>query len=91
MNMFAFTPYIFDRLKREFPIFMEGAKQNPLKAEFLIPEVVSNQLKEGEATVNVLKTTAVWQGVTYKEDKQDVVAGIKSLVDAGEYPRGLWN
>ena len=90
MNMFAFTPYIFDRLEREFPEFMETVKDNPLKAEFLIPEVVSNQINEGEATVEVLTTTAVWQGVTYKEDKEMVVAGIKALVDEGVYPKGLW-
>jgi len=90
MNMFAFTPFVFDRIIRDFDGFMKEVEKNPLKAEYLIPDIVSNQIKDNEITVTVLKTSAVWQGVTYKEDKESVVAGIKELVKQGEYPEGLW-
>ena len=58
---------------------------------YLIPTAVFEQIERNMARVEVLKTDAVWQGITYKEDKDAVVAGIKDLVDAGEYTSGLWN
>lgn len=90
MNMFCFTPTLFEHLTQKFPIFLEKNKQNLEKCEFLIPEVVDNLIKEHKANVQVLKTTAVWQGVTYKEDKPKVVAEIQKLVDNNEYPKELW-
>ena len=29
-------------------------------------------------------------GVTYADDKPDVIAKLKALIAAGEYPDGLW-
>ena len=42
------------------------------------------------ADVEVLETSGSWFGGTYPEDKPVVVASIKKLVDAGEYPAPLW-
>ena len=50
------------------------------------PEEIENKI----ATVEVLKTNAIWQGITYKEDKEKVVKEIKKLVDNNEYPKDLW-
>ena len=90
MNMFALKQGLFDRLNRDFPKFLDDNQDNILKAEFLIPTVISDQIHDGEVSVKVLDTTAVWHGVTYKEDKPRVVAEIKKLVDNGDYPAGLW-
>ena len=40
--------------------------------------------------VRVVDTDAVWHGVTYKEDKPDVVKSVQALVDDGVYPEKLW-
>lgn len=90
MNMFAFTPYLFDYLEKSFVKFFNDNKDNLLSCEYSIPDVVFSQIKDNDATVKVLSTTAVWQGVTYKEDKEKVVLGIKKLVDDGLYPNDLW-
>ncbi len=90
MNMFAFTPKLFEYLERGLVEFLEENKGNLEKCEYLIPELVGHLIHTGEAKVKVLDTTAVWYGVTYKEDKDKVVASIKGLVDAGVYPAGLW-
>ena len=90
MNMFGFTPELFKCLEREFPKFLDSHKDNMEKCEYLIPTIVFEQIEKGEASVEVLKTDAVWQGITYREDKDKVVREIKALVDKGEYPQGVW-
>ncbi len=91
MNMFCFTKDIMDRLEEEFINFLENNKNNLDKCEYLIPSVVSDLIKKGEATVDVLETKAQWYGVTYKEDKDYVVNSLKKLTSDGIYPKGLWN
>lgn len=90
MNMFGFTPKIFECLEEGFPKFLDDNKDNPLKCEYLIPTIVFGEIEKGNVTVEVLKTSAVWQGITYREDKDKVVREIKALVDNGEYPEGVW-
>lgn len=91
MNMFAFTPKIFDYLEERFPNFLEENKDNIDKCEYLIPDVVFEQIKKGMVEVDVLKTTARWYGITYKEDKEQLVKSINDLVQNGAYPSNLWN
>jgi len=91
MNMFIFTKDILNSLENKFPTFLDqGFKANPLKCEFLIPQVASEMDEAKEATIKLLHTTSVWYGFTYKEDKVKVVSEIKKLVDAGQYKKGLW-
>ena len=90
MNMFTFTPRIFDFLEKEFPKFLDKNKDNILKCEFLIPDLVFKQMKEENVKVEVLNTNSKCLGVTYKEDKNNVVNKLKELVDSGEYKKGLW-
>lgn len=90
MNMFGFTPSMFTCLEEGFSKFLDSHKDDLSKCEYLIPSVVFEEIEKGNATVKVLKTDAVWQGITYREDKEKVVAALKELVDNGEYPQGLW-
>ena len=91
MNMFGFKKQIFDYLETRFKSFLEENKSNLGKCEYLIPTVVFEQIQNNQATVEVLKTTAVWYGMTYKEDKEDLVNAIKEMIMNGEYPKSLWN
>ena len=90
MNMFGFTPKMFDYLEKRFPEFLDEHKDNLTKCEYLIPTIIFEEINSGKAKVEVLKTDAVWQGITYREDKDKVVKEIKKLVDVGEYPLGIW-
>ncbi len=90
MNFWGFTPAVFPQLRAAFVTFLEkeGKEQ---KSECYVPKVVDVLIREGKADVAVLPTTSKWFGVTYPEDKKDVVASIQKLVDAGEYPAPLWS
>ena len=90
MNMFAFTSKLFDHLDEKFITFLDK-NINDIKSEYLIPDVVFELIKENKASVEVLKTDAVWQGITYKEDKEALVNGLKELTEKGEYPAKLWD
>jgi len=89
MNMFAFTSDIMDYLEKGYKPFFDENKNNLKSCEYLIPTVVSDLIEDGMVTCDILSTTSVWYGVTYKEDKDFVVASLKKLVDNGEYPKGL--
>ena len=91
MNMFIFTKDILTHLVERFPKFLEDNANNILSCEYLIPTVVSELFEEGKVTVKLLATSAVWYGVTYKDDKDYVVSSLKALVDAGQYKKGLWD
>ncbi len=88
MNMWGFTPQLFDVLGERFPQWLERNVRNS-KAEWYIPFVVDELVKEGQADVAVLPTESSWFGVTYREDKPMVIEAIQKLVDAGAYPAQL--
>ena len=91
MNLWGFTPKVFEILEREFTPFLEkGIKENPLKCEFLLPMIIQDAVANKEVSVEVVETSSVWFGVTYKEDKPTVVAALKKMAEDGEYPKNLW-
>ena len=89
MNLFCFNLDLMDKLKEGFPIWLKENINVP-KSEYLIPSVVDELVKKGEASLKLLSTPSVWFGVTYKEDKPGVVKALKALVDKGEYKEGLY-
>jgi NDP-sugar pyrophosphorylase family protein len=89
MNLFAFSKDFIDYLGEKMPAFLEKNINND-KAEFLIPEVVSELVAEKKATLKLLETPSVWFGVTYKEDKPSVVNALKKLTEEGLYKPGLY-
>jgi len=89
MNMFGFTPDYFRYSEEYFPRFLTENASN-LKAEFFIPLMVNKLIKADKATMKVLSSDAKWFGVTYKEDKPAVIAKLNALIEAGKYPKNLW-
>lgn len=91
MNLWGFTPEFMDALWARFPAFYAAAAQNPLKAEYFLPFVVNDVLRDGKATAKVLHTDSKWYGVTYHDDLPGVRAAIDQMTANGEYPAGLWD
>ena len=91
MNMFCFRPDMIDYLDKHFLPFLEKNINNLDKCEYLIPEVVFERINNENLKVKVIDTTSVWKGVTYKEDKEELVNFIRTLIDKDEYPKNLYN
>ena len=89
MNMWGFTPILFDYLEEKFINFLkeEGSE---LKSEYLIPSVINDLIQAGDESVHILNSSESWFGVTYKEDKPYVVGEIQKLIEKGVYPKKLF-
>ncbi len=88
MNFWGMHPSIFDQVEKVLNEFLRNHGKQP-KSELYIPTVFDALIKSRQATCKVLPTAAHWFGVTYPKDKPGVVASIRKLIEAGEYPVNL--
>jgi len=89
MNMWGFTPALFNYLHEDFVNFLNDEGKE-LKSEFLIPTVINNLVQNNQEEVYVLRSNASWFGVTYKEDKPLVITKIQELINSRIYPSPLF-
>ena len=87
MNMWGLNPEFFDILEEGFANFLEQIAEDYLKGEYLLPTIVGGLLQDKQIQVKVLRSRDAWFGVTYREDKDAVVASVRELVDKGMYPK----
>lgn len=91
MNFWGFTGRMLDEMIAGFPAFLDDAvKNDPMKAEYLLPVEVGRLLGEGRCRVRVLEAADKWYGVTYKEDKEIVMEAFRRMKAEGRYPQKLW-
>lgn len=88
MNLWGFTPSIFDHLESQFMTFYQQ-RGRELKSEFYIPFVVNELVQSDRARVRVLDCDAKWFGITYREDRAIAQQRVSQLIDAGVYPSPL--
>jgi hypothetical protein len=89
LNMWGFSPRIFDGFERAFGRFLERRGSDP-KAEFYIPAALDELIRARAEECRVLRSNARWFGVTYRADVPEVRASLERLHAAGEYPAQLW-
>lgn len=89
MNFFCFDDNYIDWLENEYQTFLDN-NLSDLKSEFLIPEITDKLIKSNTGTVQLIPTSSIWFGVTYKEDAPVVKEKFKALVEEGKYPASLW-
>jgi UTP-glucose-1-phosphate uridylyltransferase len=89
MNFWCFHPSVFDFSQKLFAEFLSAKGHEP-KSEFFIPIVADQFIRGGKGVIQVIPTSALWFGVTYKEDAPEVKKSIDDLVARGEYPSSLW-
>ena len=91
MNFWGFTPDYFAHSEEYFKQFLSDPKNiENLKSEFFIPLMVDHLIRKGEATCEVLDTTSKWFGVTYPEDRPEVVEKFAKLGADGIYPEKMF-
>lgn len=88
MNFWGFTTDLFEHLEKHFIEFLKTHGEE-MKSECYIPTLIDELIRDGKADCKILETSSSWFGVTYPEDKPYVVANIRKLIEAGDYPSSL--
>lgn len=84
MNLWGFKPDVFGHIENGFIDFLKEKIDVP-KSEYYLPTVVSQLMDSGEKKVRVIPAEDKWYGVTYKEDKENVVKAIGDMIAQGLY------
>lgn len=84
MNLWGFRPDMFDYIEKGFTEFLEDNINEP-KKEYYLPLVVTALIESGTKKVKVIPAEDKWYGVTYKEDKENVVKAIGDMIAQGMY------
>lgn len=90
MLMNGFNKDLFKAIDKEFVKAFEDNKDKLDTYEFLLPDIISNEIKNGKTVLDI-PTTSKWVGLTYKEDAENLINNIKELIEKNVYPKDLWN
>lgn len=88
MNFWCFDTSFFAYTQKLFLDFLQEHGKE-LKSEFFIPIVADEFIRE-KGRIEVIPTTSLWFGVTYKEDAPFVQQSLNQLIKDGGYPKSLW-
>ncbi len=86
MNFWGFAPSIFAEMEQYFHDFLRGLAPEETKSECLLPLMVDAAIRAERLAVSVLHSPARWFGVTYREDREAVMASLRRLHEEGAYP-----
>ena len=86
MNFWGLTPWFFHAAERDLVAFLRSQEGDPMKKECVLPVEIDRLMHTDGLTVEVLKTDAVWFGVTYLADKEYVAEELRKLHARGVYP-----
>lgn len=90
MLMNGFNKDLFKAIDKEFVKAFEENKDKLDTYEFLLPDIISDEIRNGKKVLDI-PTTAKWVGLTYKEDAEELKEYIKELINKNIYPKNLWN
>lgn len=88
MNFWCFHPTVFEDLEKAFCAFLQSVPEPT--SEIYIPTEVQHLIDSKTIKVKVLHTADRWHGITYPEDKEQLVEFISDCVDNQLYPSNLW-
>ena len=89
MKMWGFTPKALDLMESAFKAFLSNIQDGDIKAEYPIPTFIGEAIDNHDISIKVYTTDATWFGVTYAEDRPQVVKNLQDMKDNKTYPREL--
>ena len=89
VNLFGFTPKIKDIIVDNFAKFLDD-NIDKSDSEYLVPDIINNEIEAGNIRFKVKGTNSKWHGVTYREDKDELVEAINEYIRKGVYPEKLF-
>ena len=91
MNLWASYPAFIDLCEEHFIKYLEKNKGKLDTAEYVLPDMIGELIKEEKADITILPTDEKWIGITYKEDLSPAKASFKKMFEENLYPEDIWN
>lgn len=90
MNFWGMGPEIIEECQERFSVFLQKKSKKELDVcEFYLPKVISELIIEGKYRVRVIESEDVWQGITYREDKEKLMRFLDRMSEDGVYPADM--
>lgn len=90
MLMYGIQPNIVPFVKEDIKRFFKEHEDDLTSCEYLLPDLLNDYAKSFNMEMKLIPTTAVWKGVTYASDLEELKSYIQGLIDDGEYPNHLY-
>ena len=90
MLMFGLQPSLFDFIRGDMPNYFAHHQDDLSSCEYLLPEVLGDMLNKDLIKIRLIPTKAVWKGVTYREDLEELKKYIQAEINNGVYPEKLY-
>lgn len=91
MNLWASYPEFISLCKDHFVRYLEKNIDQLSSAEYVLPEMIGELIKEEKADITILPTNEKWIGITYKQDLHPAQEAFKKMFEDGIYPANIWN
>ena len=89
MNCWGFLPDVYQKAEHLVKKFLAN-HVHEATSEYHLPTLVNDIIKTGEGTCRIHRSNSHWFGVTYREDRDGVVARLVKLHREGLYPDPLF-
>ena len=90
MLMYGLMPEVIDFIKEDINKFFDKNKSDLSTCEYYLPTLLNDYKNKYNIDLKLIKTKAVWKGITYKEDLDDLKKYIKEEIKKGAYPERLY-
>ncbi|MEO9483140.1 MAG: sugar phosphate nucleotidyltransferase [Ekhidna sp.] len=90
MNMWLLNDSIFSVIENQFRTFLEMEAQQ-MEGELYLPAAVQHLIDQNNKEVQVCTSNSKWMGLTFQEDREQVVKQLEKYTHSGRYPSPLWS
>lgn len=90
MLMFGLQMSLFDYIANDISSFFKQNEKDLNSCEYLLPEVLGKMISNKIIKIRLIPTKAVWKGVTYRADLEDLKKYIENEIEKGVYPNKLY-
>lgn len=90
MLMYGIQKEFCEFLKKDISDYFKNFNGDLKTCEYLLPDALNNYLNESKKELRLISTNAIWKGITYSSDLDELKKYINGLIEQEEYPSKLY-
>ncbi len=90
MNLWVLDPLFFGKVEEQFTTFLKDSVLRN-NSELYLPGVIQQLIEQRQITVHLYESKDEWYGLTYQEDKEQLVEKLTKLTADRKYPSPVWS